>query len=236
MLKIRTQILILTFSSYTGGLLSTTSGTHEGGGLVESRDGGDELSIPAVKRKCVGEENNMSLVSGLGLSIYGESVAPPRHLTHQHQHPQHHSPQHEGQYFNSQPPSYHPLVYPSHPQVWDLPPQHQPPVHSLMFQSPYYSSFRPPPGHPNYQHSESTHPSYYQPSSHIPNPFCVQNAHMPPDETPHHQSNDQTPPQSSHMYLPPYQHPSLPPHHSPPFPTHVQRRRDMSTVSQVSYV
>ena len=80
---------------------------------VELRDGGEELSPPAVKRKCVHEENSLPLVSGLGPSIYGESVAPPRHLTHQHQHPhpryQHHSPQHEGQHphrFNSQPPSY----------------------------------------------------------------------------------------------------------------------------------
>ena len=217
--------------------MSTTSGAHGGGMSVESRDGGEELSTPAVKRRCEDEKNSMSLVSGLGPSVHGESVTLSRHLTHQHQHPhpqyQHHSPQHEGQHphlFNSQLPSYHPLFYPSHPQVWHLPPQHQPPVHSLMCLPPCYPSlqppprhpnyppFRPSPGHPNYHHPEATHLSYYQPSSHIPNPFCVQNAHVPPAETPHHQSNDQTPPQSSHMYQPSYEHLSLPPHHSPLFP------------------
>ena len=40
-------------SSPPGRLLSTTSGTHGGGRSVESRDGGEELSTPAVKRKCV---------------------------------------------------------------------------------------------------------------------------------------------------------------------------------------
>ena len=52
------------FFSPTGGLLSATSGAHGGGESVELRDGGEELSTPAVKRKC--EENSVSLVSGLG--------------------------------------------------------------------------------------------------------------------------------------------------------------------------
>ena len=39
------------------GLLSTTSGAHGG---VESRDGGEELSTPTVKRKCVHEGSNTS--------------------------------------------------------------------------------------------------------------------------------------------------------------------------------
>ena len=47
--------------SPTGGLLNTTSGAHGGGGSVESRDGGEELSTPAVKRKCVHKEDNVSL-------------------------------------------------------------------------------------------------------------------------------------------------------------------------------
>ena len=33
--------------------MSTTSGAHGGGWSVESRDGGEELSTPAVKRRCV---------------------------------------------------------------------------------------------------------------------------------------------------------------------------------------
>ena len=40
-------------SSPPGRLLSTTSGAHGGGRSVESRDGGEELSTPAMKRKCV---------------------------------------------------------------------------------------------------------------------------------------------------------------------------------------
>ena len=40
-------------SSPPAGLLSTTSGAHGGEGSGESRDGGEELSTPAVKRKCV---------------------------------------------------------------------------------------------------------------------------------------------------------------------------------------
>ena len=110
--------------------MSTTSGAHGGGGSVESRDGGEEVSTPALKRRREDEKNSMSLVSGLGPSVHGESVTLSKHLTHLHQHPrpqyQHHSPQHEGQHphlFNSQPLSYHPL-FPSRPQVWHLPPQH----------------------------------------------------------------------------------------------------------------
>ena len=56
-----------------GGLSSTTSGAHGGGRSVESRDGSEELSTPAVKRKCVREENSTSLVTDIdGDSVHGE--------------------------------------------------------------------------------------------------------------------------------------------------------------------
>ena len=57
--------------------MSITSGTHGGG---ESRDGGEELSTPAVKRRCVHDEQDMSLVSGFeGVFVCGESVTPSGH-------------------------------------------------------------------------------------------------------------------------------------------------------------
>ena len=70
--------------------MSTTSGTHGGEGSGESRDDGEELSTPAVKRQCVREEDSMLLVSGLRRD--GESVAPTGIVHHQHHnHPQQHS-------------------------------------------------------------------------------------------------------------------------------------------------
>ena len=55
-------------SSHSGGLLSTTSGSHGGGG---SRDG-EELSIPAVKRKCVRNEDSVRLVPETPLEKYAD--------------------------------------------------------------------------------------------------------------------------------------------------------------------
>ena len=55
------------FFSPIGGLLSITSGVHGGSVSVESRDGGEELSTPAVKHKCVHSEDSVSLMSDLGV-------------------------------------------------------------------------------------------------------------------------------------------------------------------------
>ena len=97
------------FSSPTGGLLSTISGTHGGGGSVESRNGGEELSTPAVKRRR--EENS---VSRLGPPICGESITLPRQVTHPH--PPHYHPQNLVQHSNIQTPShplYNPFIHPT---------------------------------------------------------------------------------------------------------------------------
>ena len=56
--------LILKLPSFCfpiGGLLSTTSGAHGGGRSVEAKSGGEELSTPAAKRKCV-HGNSMPLI------------------------------------------------------------------------------------------------------------------------------------------------------------------------------
>ena len=50
----------------TGGLLNTTSGTYGGGESIEPTDG-KELSIPAVKRKCVHSEHSIVLCQVLGV-------------------------------------------------------------------------------------------------------------------------------------------------------------------------
>ena len=155
---------------------------------VESRDSGEELNIPAVKRKCVCEENSMSLVSRLGPSVYGESVTLPTQVTYQcppqqypphHHHPQHHI-EHQSRHSSIQTPSYpsyQPPINPP-PQMW------QPPVQSSIYQS----SFRPSQEQPSYQYTEPTQTSYHQPSHHILNPLQFQNAHLLPRQTPHQQS------------------------------------------------
>ena len=61
------RLLLSLPSPPTGGLLSTTSCAHEGGGSVEPRDSGEELSTPTVKRKCVHSEDRVSLTSVLGV-------------------------------------------------------------------------------------------------------------------------------------------------------------------------
>ena len=61
------------FSSSTGGLSSATSGAHGGGGeAVELEDGGEELSTPAVKRKCVRNEDSVPLVPNTPLEKYAD--------------------------------------------------------------------------------------------------------------------------------------------------------------------
>ena len=125
----------------------STSGAH---GSVQSKDSGEELSIPAMKRRRVHEENSVSLMSGLGReTVHGEPVTLPRQLPLQHQHPQHHnhlshrchSPQHQSQHHHAfMPPTLLPLssstVAPSS--------SHQSPVHSRTYQPPHYPSFGPP--------------------------------------------------------------------------------------------
>ena len=61
------------FSFPTGGLSSATSGAHGGGGeAVELEDGGEELSTPAVKRKCVRNEDSVPLVPNTPLEKYAD--------------------------------------------------------------------------------------------------------------------------------------------------------------------
>ena len=139
------------FSSHTGGLSSATSAAHGGGGeAVELEDGGEELSTPVVKRKCVVDEHGMSLASGFeGESVHSESVTFPRHVHYQH---------HQYQHCSSQPLSYIPPFQPPYypHQVGDRPP-----------------AFHLPPGQPSY---ELIQPFVYQ--SHIWSP-TYQSPHNP---------------------------------------------------------
>ena len=142
------------FSSHTGGLSSATSGAHGGGGgeAVELEDGGEELSTPAVKRKCVVDEHGMSLASGFeGESVHSESVTFPRHVRYQH---------HQYQHCSSQPLSYIPPFQPPHypHQVGDRPPVQ-------LYQLLHYPAFHLPLGQPSY---ELIQPFVYQ--SHIWSP------------------------------------------------------------------
>ena len=81
------------FSSHTGGLLSTTSCPHGGGRSVESRDNSGE-------EERIEEENCMSFVSDSeSLSVYPESVILPTHQKYESQHhPPQHQEQHQGQH------------------------------------------------------------------------------------------------------------------------------------------
>ena len=73
--------------SHTGRLLST--GAHGGSMSVELRDGGEELSTPAVKYECVRDEHGMSLASGLEReAVYCRPQIPTGHVIYrssQHQ-------------------------------------------------------------------------------------------------------------------------------------------------------
>ena len=118
------QLNTQTSSSHTGVLLTPTK---------RSRDGGEEQSIPAVKRRRVDEETSMLFPSGLeSESVHGESVTPTGHISYQHQRDD----------STFQPPSqlHLPLQTPAHPvhlnQVFYQPPRQSP-------------SQLPPPPHPN---------------------------------------------------------------------------------------
>ena len=151
--------------------MSTTSGAHGGG---ESRDGGEELSTPAVKRKCL-QYDSMSLVSGLE----GEPVTSTIHHQHRHylQQPSHHqdrhsplskplsllppTPGHSGycdtehlqaaynQPFHHTSSPQHPFLPPNNPSLY------KPPFsvsHQAAFQAsgqPVHSYQHPPPPHPD---------------------------------------------------------------------------------------
>ena len=147
--------------------MSTTSGAHGGvesrDGSVHSRDGGEEPSTPAMKRKCVRNEHDMSRVSGFEReSVDGESVAYPRHVPYQHHyqhqhcscrplsyHPPFHSP-HCSHQVGNQPPvqPYRPLQYPSfHPPLGGQPSykliqalDYQSHIWSPVYQSPHDDS------------------------------------------------------------------------------------------------
>ena len=69
--KPHTIITLPPFSSPTGGLLSATSGPHGEDRSVESGDG-EELRTPAVKRKCVRNEDSMPLVPDTPLEKYAD--------------------------------------------------------------------------------------------------------------------------------------------------------------------
>ena len=151
---------------------------------VESRDGGEELSTPAVKRRRVREENSVSLVSGLGReTVHGESVTPPGHVHHQHHqyHQQHNHPQ-QFSHFNLYQAG-HP--FPQLPYMSLLPVQ---PVQSSnqtsgnpSLISPYPPAYLPTLGHPGYHatgHFQSAYPSYQSPLHQLtfPPPYLVSNA------------------------------------------------------------
>ena len=161
------------FAFPAGGLLRTTSGAHGGGGLVESRDGGEEQSTPAVKRKC---ENSVSLVSSLEReSVRGESVASSRHFPYWQQQCSTFQP--NFQLLD------HPLSRPPHLQVGHLlPHQLQPPTFQLPLEQP------------SYQQNELIHPSpptYHHSYHHPSNPPLTRYGHSPTSEIHYFQSHYQ---------------------------------------------
>lgn len=91
MVQVQTSNHTISCTSNTGGLLNTISGVPKGGESVESKGPGDEESIPAVKRRCVRENDNISPPSGLEMEkIYGESGILAKIATHEtcHHHQQ----------------------------------------------------------------------------------------------------------------------------------------------------
>ena len=176
-------MLSTSFSSPTGGLSSTTSGTHGGGqsghGGVEPRDSGEELSTPAVKRRHVCEEDSVRLVSVLGKeTVHGESVTPPGHV-HHHQYHQQHSHFNHHQAGHPFPQLSYMSLLPVRPvQFSNQTPRNSP----LIF--PYQSAFPPTLSHPGYHtagHLQSAHPSYQSPPLPFhqltyPPPYLVSNA------------------------------------------------------------
>ena len=66
------------FLSHTGGLLSTTSGAHGGGGSVEPRDGGEELINP--QSACAAKVTVVILCLCICVSVF--CILPSRAFRH----------------------------------------------------------------------------------------------------------------------------------------------------------
>ena len=154
---------------------------------VKSRDGGEEQST-AVKRKCVHEENSLSLVSGLGRD--GESVTPigiDHHQHHQYYY-QHHNHLEQHSHFNHRQ-AWQPfpqLPYMSLLPVRPVQSSNQTPANpSLIY--PYPPAFSPTLSHPGYNttgHFQPAYPSYQSPPLPLnqlsyPPPYLVSNVHAP---------------------------------------------------------
>ena len=134
----------------------------------ESRDGGEEPSLPTTKRVCTEDR-----ISGLEVaSAHGElpTLTTPLPQQYQHQSCHHHLQQSSHQPF--QYPLTHHHIYPF-PQDWlsspYLLPPHQPPHQPSYYPSPLLP--HPPPfrlqmGEPNYERSRFFQPPYYQSSHH----------------------------------------------------------------------
>ena len=220
MLELLAFISAKTFSSpHSGGLSSATSGTHGGGReAVESEDGGEELSTPAVKRSRVHEETSMSLVSGLGIeTIHGESVTPVGIVHHQH-----HQPHRQHSHFTHHQAG-HPfpqLPYMSLLPVGPVQSSNQTPNNPPLI-PPYPPAVPPTLGHPGYHTTGHFQPAYHYPSYQsplhqltYPHPYLVSN--------PSYQALLHAPIQPLHPYQ--FQHKAIvhSPSHQPPsaFPSH----------------
>ena len=211
MVQVQTSNHTISCTSNTGGLLNTISGVPKGGESVESKGPGDEESIPAVKRRCVRENDNISPPSGLEMEkIYGESGILAKIATHEtchhHQQRKHfhqYRPQHiavqgepatqprhvpykpDGQHHHCSShslPHFHPAPFAA-PKWWRPPHQHQP-IQQHIFQPPNYLSLQLPLEQPSYQ---STELSYYQPSSRPLNPHQPTSATTQPCYQTHYQ-------------------------------------------------
>ena len=166
--------------------MSTTSGVHGGGWLVESEDGGEELSTPAVKRRCVREENCVSLVSGLEKeSVIDDSVTLPRHVHHQHQSSNH-------------------LHHPYLSSVWQFQSSRQA-CYPIPLNRPLFAPIL---DHPEHHTTRQFQPAYCHPSHHsyYPAPLQVPNLSELPYQTPSHQASfSQAPVHPICTYQLPYQ-------------------------------
>ena len=169
--ELRPNTQTFSFFPLTGQLLSTTSGAHGEGASVESRDGGEELSTPVVKHRCMHDEDSSSLVPDLEREpVHGESVTLPRHVPYEP----------HFQHYSSSRPSlkalHHVNFHPSHcpfPQAWHQPLHQQQPSMYQPLQNPF---IQPLPVQSSYQHAELTLPFY----KHYPlNPSPSEHAHPP---------------------------------------------------------
>ena len=180
--------------------LFTTGGTgpvvHDEGGPPESRDGGEEQSLPAAKRVC-----RQDHTSGIErASVDGELPTLTTHVPQQHRHLQQSG--HQPLYC----PPTHPPSYPPH-QV-----QHQFPCQPLV--NPHNQPFHYPSPHPP-PFPLPVGPPYYQATSPPVQPFQAQISCMyqPPYQHPL-QSPYQPPVEPIHVYPPPLQ-PSYQPSSQP---------------------